>query len=173
MDWNYFVKSDYSITLKNSLLFSGLSLIVKNFSNQYYSIICDKIVLYKDVGYLNRLFLRNYLLLNTMVKYCWSNENCIIKMKLNTRILFSCFAINLLFLLIDKINKSISPSQYDYNIARNNIIFLIKGTCFAWIIFGKIKFIICSGIFSILLGNISKISKDFFLERRRNRLNLI
>ena len=165
MDWNYFVQSDISNKLRYSFTLSGLTLIIKSLSIKQYERLINISSLEKFT-YFNKLFFRNYVLIETLVSNCWTNETCKLSMKTNTRIIFSIFSINLIFLLIDKINTDVSSSANE-SLALYNLDNMIKGFVFGWFIFGRFKFILHCGFISFLLGNVYRFTQYKILRKRK------
>jgi hypothetical protein len=85
-------------------------------------------------------------------------------MKTNTRIIFTIFSINLIFLLLDKINRDVKLNDTLISV---NLVNIIKGFVFGWFIFGRFKFIMHCGFISFVLGYTYKFTEKKIILRRK------
>lgn len=152
MDWHYYVESDISNTIRNSLLMSGFCMLIKNISYNYKC----KVDINNKINRINFIFLKQYYLIESIKKNCWNYNNCFINMKTNNRIIFTCFILNISNLIINKLfvkDLNISSNKINYEYLYNNeldynqtiIKHCIKGIVNSWYVFGKtIPIISCS-----------------------------
>lgn len=167
MDWNYIINTDLTNKIKQSIVTSIFILSFKNtiskkISSLQYSTFSSsppKISLY------NKFLLKQYNLFKSLHDNCWRTSQCIVYMKTNSRIIFSVFFINTSFLIIDKVSSS---SIKNTNKFKSEIINIIKGCVFGWVIFGRLFFIINSAIISLGLGIYEKYISEYFV-----RVNMI
>lgn len=167
MDWNYIINTDLTNKIKQSIVTSIFILLFKNtiskkISSLQYSTFSSSS---PKLSFYNKFLLKQYNLFKSLHDNCWRTSQCIVYIKPNSRIVFSVFLINTTFLIIDKIS---SASNRNTNRYKSEIIDIIKGCVFGWVIFGRLFFIINSAILSLGLGIYEKYISEYFV-----RVNMI
>jgi hypothetical protein len=165
MDWKYYVESDISKCLTNSLLISSFVIFWRVSSEKYYKTLM--ILNNKTLNSIEKIFIKNYLLTDFIFKTNWKYNPSIVKntdLRIFMIVSLSMFS-NLAIYNILSSNKFFTIKNNINTIFSSTISFMISG----YLIFG-FNLIICFGLIGFISGFVNTFTKNFLISRNRKKL---